>query len=181
MIYLSAVGTWLGENWAQILFSAVTVAVLGVYYYLVRRERSAYLQKTGVTSRGVDGAAAYGNTVFMAASQDEPAQAIVRHVVSFLAGLLVLLGVFTETLSVEVTGGVLGIAAIFFSWNSLDKEQFQEQLTGVLRHVVTFAGGMGWIAGDLQQNQWYTYGGLAITLLGVLWSLKIKKDKLKTE
>lgn len=155
------------QNWASILFGLAIAGVIGWTYYLTRRTRSEYLSRTAMAAMG--------------SGYNEDTLAIVRHIVGSIAGLLAMLGVFGQDMVEVISAIVIGIAIIIMSWNSLDKDSLTEKLSGVLRHVITFAGGVGIITGTQQEQSWLTWGGLIVTGIGILWSLFNKKEKLKVE
>jgi hypothetical protein len=111
-------------------------------------------------------------------SNNEQISGIIRHIITFIAGLGVIAGWFEEALSQVIIMGVMAIATLFLSWNSLDKDTFTEQLEGILRHVVTFLGGIGVIAGSSMEAAWMTVGGIVITVAGIVWSLVRKEGKV---
>jgi hypothetical protein len=51
----------------------------------------------------------------------------------------------------------------------------QEQVTGVIRHVLTAVGGILIAKGLLADGQWTELSGAALTLFGVIWSVASKK------
>jgi hypothetical protein len=51
----------------------------------------------------------------------------------------------------------------------------KEQLEGLLRHTLTFVGGILVVKGYLDEAAWAEISGAAITLAGTLWSVLAKK------
>jgi LPXTG-motif cell wall-anchored protein len=155
------------ENLAAILFTIVIAVALGFFYYFTRVARSEYLSR----SAG-----------FVAGGQsDEPTLGVIRHVVGAIGGILAIKGYFGEDIVEVLVGIVIGFAVLFMSWNSLDKDALQDKLQGILRHLVTFLGGIGVITGDAVEQQWITIGGIVITGLGILWSLFKKKEQMSVQ
>lgn len=50
----------------------------------------------------------------------------------------------------------------------------KEQLEGLLRHTLTFVGGILVLKGYLDEAAWAEISGAAITLAGTLWSVFAK-------
>ena len=51
----------------------------------------------------------------------------------------------------------------------------KEQLEGLLRHTLTFVGGILVVKGYLDETAWAEISGAAISLAGALWSVLSKK------
>lgn len=148
-------------SWPDILFGLGIAAVVAVTYYLTRRTRSDYMARTA-----------------LATSAPRINEGIIRHIITSVAGLLVMLAVINQEISDALIGGVLGISGLILSWQSLDKDMLQEKLTGIFRHVLTFLGGIGVIAGEAQEATWLKYGGIVIVAVGIIWSIFNKKTKM---
>lgn len=164
---MDAILQFFAQNWASVLFGLAIAGVIGWNYYLTRRTRSEYMSRTAMSAMG--------------ATYNEDTLAIVRHIVGSLAGLMAMLGFFEQDMVEVLVSVVIGLAIIVMSWNSLDKDSLTDKLSGILRHVITFAGGIGVITGAQQEQNWLTWGGLIITGIGIVWSLFIKKEKLRVE
>jgi hypothetical protein len=57
----------------------------------------------------------------------------------------------------------------------------KEQVFGVLRHGLTFAGAVLLIKGYVSEGQWYELSGAAMTLLSVIWSIFDKTPKVEVK
>jgi len=53
----------------------------------------------------------------------------------------------------------------------------QEQLLGILRHVLTFAGGIAVAQGKIDNATVETIIGAVVTLGGAVWSVRTKRAK----
>lgn len=53
----------------------------------------------------------------------------------------------------------------------------KEQILGILRHVLTFGGGILVMKGILDESTWEAITGSAITLVGSVWSVIDKNKK----
>lgn len=155
---------FLAQNWPNILFALVACGVIGYTYYLTRRTRSEYMSRTALS-----------------AAEPKLNEAIIRHIVTAAAGLLVMLGIFSEGVGEELIGGVLMIVMLIASWNGIDKDTLMEKLTGIARHAITFLGGIGVIISEAQQEKWLGYASIIVTAIGFLWSLLSKNKKMKME
>jgi len=51
----------------------------------------------------------------------------------------------------------------------------REQVLGILRHVLTFGGGILVAKGLIDETTWAEVSGSAITLIGAIWSILAKK------
>jgi len=52
----------------------------------------------------------------------------------------------------------------------------KDQILGIVRHTLTFAGGVLIMKGILDETVWAEISGSAITLTGTIWSI-IEKNK----
>lgn len=55
-----------------------------------------------------------------------------------------------------------------------------EQILGIVRHSLTFIGGMLIMKGTVDATEWAEMSGLLITLIGGVWSV-VDKNKTKKE
>jgi|TARA_R110001592_G_scaffold274717_5_gene541717 flagellar motor component MotA len=55
-----------------------------------------------------------------------------------------------------------------------------EQILGIVRHSLTFIGGMLIMKGTVDATEWAEMSGLLITLIGGVWSV-VDKNKAKKE
>lgn len=55
-----------------------------------------------------------------------------------------------------------------------------EQVLGIVRHSLTFIGGMLIMKGTVDETEWSELSGLVITLIGGVWSI-IEKNKRTEE
>jgi flagellar motor component MotA len=55
-----------------------------------------------------------------------------------------------------------------------------EQILGIVRHSLTFIGGMLIMKGTVDATEWAEMSGLLITLIGGVWSV-VDKNKGKKE
>ncbi len=55
-----------------------------------------------------------------------------------------------------------------------------EQTLGIVRHSLTFIGGMLIMKGTVDATEWAEMSGLLITLIGGVWSV-VDKNKAKKE
>jgi hypothetical protein len=53
----------------------------------------------------------------------------------------------------------------------------KEQLLGIIRHSLTFVGGILIMKGAVDEATWAEVVGGAITLSGAIWSITHKKEK----
>jgi hypothetical protein len=51
----------------------------------------------------------------------------------------------------------------------------QEQLLGIIRHTLTFVGGILVMKGLVDESGWTEVSGAVITLVGGIWSFIVKK------
>jgi hypothetical protein len=51
----------------------------------------------------------------------------------------------------------------------------KEQIFGIIRHGLTFVGGIFVIKGQVTDAQWYEISGAAMSLVAVIWSVVDKK------
>ena len=51
----------------------------------------------------------------------------------------------------------------------------KEQVLGIVRHGLTFLGGILLIKGHVSEGQWYEISGAAMSFLSVVWSVVDKK------
>jgi hypothetical protein len=51
----------------------------------------------------------------------------------------------------------------------------QEQLLGIIRHTLTFVGGILVMKGLVDESSWTEVSGAVITLVGGIWSFIAKK------
>ena len=54
----------------------------------------------------------------------------------------------------------------------------KEQILGILRHTLTFAGGILLMKGIIDESTWTEISGSALTLIGAIWSVIDKNKKL---
>jgi hypothetical protein len=52
----------------------------------------------------------------------------------------------------------------------------KEQVLGIVRHGLTFLGGILLIKGQVSEGQWYEISGAAMSFLSVVWSVVDKKQ-----
>ena len=52
----------------------------------------------------------------------------------------------------------------------------KEQVLGIVRHGLTFLGGILLIKGHVSEGQWYEISGAAMSVLSVVWSVVDKKQ-----
>ena len=53
----------------------------------------------------------------------------------------------------------------------------KEQVLGIIRHTLTFAGGILLMKGIVDEATWTEISGSAMTLVGVIWSIVDKNKK----
>jgi hypothetical protein len=53
----------------------------------------------------------------------------------------------------------------------------KEQIMGVVRHGLTFLGGLLVVKGQVSDAQWYEISGAAMSFLAVIWSVMDKKTQ----
>jgi hypothetical protein len=51
----------------------------------------------------------------------------------------------------------------------------QEQVSGIIRHALTFAGGILVMKGLVDESTWTELSGAVLTLVGGIWSFVAKK------
>lgn len=51
----------------------------------------------------------------------------------------------------------------------------KEQIFGIIRHGLTFVGGILLVKGQVDEGQWYEISGAAMSLIAVIWSVFEKK------
>ena len=51
----------------------------------------------------------------------------------------------------------------------------KEQVLGIVRHGLSFLGGILLIKGQVSEGQWYEISGAAMSFLSVVWSVVDKK------
>lgn len=51
----------------------------------------------------------------------------------------------------------------------------QEQVSGIIRHALTFAGGILVMKGLVDESTWIELSGAVLTLVGGIWSFVAKK------
>lgn len=101
---------------------------------------------------------------------------IVRHVLSVVGGLLLAYGVAQDSLITNVSGVVLGLVSII--WSIKDKTATLDQISGVIRQVLTFAGGFLVLKGVLTPEKLEATIGGVIALLPVILG---QFDKIPTD
>jgi len=52
----------------------------------------------------------------------------------------------------------------------------KEQVLGIVRHGLSFLGGILLVKGHVSEGQWYEISGAAMSLLSVVWSVVDKKQ-----
>jgi hypothetical protein len=57
----------------------------------------------------------------------------------------------------------------------------QTQVLGIIRHCLTFIGGMLIIKGSVDAEEWEAISGYAIALVGGIWSVVDKTEKTNKE
>ena len=70
-----------------------------------------------------------------------------RHGLTTVGGSLVMFGVLSEAQSVEIMGYITSLIAVAQSVSSSAKEEFAQRFQGVIRHILTFFGGLGVLKG----------------------------------
>jgi hypothetical protein len=53
----------------------------------------------------------------------------------------------------------------------------KEQILGIIRHTLTFAGGIFLMKGIIDEATWTELSGSALTLIGIVWSIVDKNKK----
>jgi hypothetical protein len=53
----------------------------------------------------------------------------------------------------------------------------KEQVLGILRHTLTFVGGILLMKGIIDESTWTEISGSALTLIGTIWSVIDKNKK----
>jgi hypothetical protein len=53
----------------------------------------------------------------------------------------------------------------------------KEQVLGILRHTLTFAGGILLMKGIIDESTWTEISGSTLTLIGAIWSVIDKNKK----
>jgi hypothetical protein len=53
----------------------------------------------------------------------------------------------------------------------------KEQVLGILRHTLTFVGGILLMKGIIDETSWTELSGSALTLIGTIWSIVDKNKK----
>jgi flagellar motor component MotA len=52
----------------------------------------------------------------------------------------------------------------------------KEKLLGLTRHILTFLGGYLMTEGFVDESTWMEASGLVVTVVGIVWSIKNKKE-----
>ena len=53
----------------------------------------------------------------------------------------------------------------------------REQVLGIIRHTLTFVGGILLMKGIIDETSWTEISGSALTLIGTIWSVVDKNKK----
>lgn len=61
--------------------------------------------------------------------------------------------------------------------NLKNKQMSKEQILGIVRHALTFIGGVLIMKGIIDEGTWTEISGGAITLAGTIWSIVDKNKK----
>jgi len=100
-----------------------------------------------------------------------------RHGLTIVGGSLVMFGVLSEAQSVEIMGYITSLIAVAQSVSSSAKEEFAQRFQGVIRHILTFFGGLGVLKGWYGSEQFLEIGSALSIAAGTIWSLLSKKDQ----
>ena len=101
---------------------------------------------------------------------------LLRHSLSIASGVLVMLGILSETQSVEIVGYITALIATIQSVGSSTKETFVQQFQGAIRHILTFLGGVGFMKGWFSSELFMEVAASVSTIIGLVWSYMAKKD-----
>lgn len=100
---------------------------------------------------------------------------IVRHVLTFIGGIVLVVGVTTESAVTEITGGLMTLVTIIFSWTAVDKKDALDRIAATIRHLFTVLAGIGAVKGWFSSEQFLTIVSSLLGLVGVIWSIKNKE------
>lgn len=101
---------------------------------------------------------------------------ILRHLITFIGGVVLVTGILNEDMVTELSGIAVTVATLAFSWASFDKETRLDQLKGVLRHVITTLAGAGVLKGWYDAQTLLTILGIVFGIFGAGWSATAKRD-----
>ena len=100
---------------------------------------------------------------------------MLRHVLTFVGGVLVSKGILSSDTLTELLGVITGGAGVVLSILSSSKEDLKAKVEGVLRHVFSFLGGVGVLKGITISNDVMLAIAEIITAVTVIWSSFSKK------
>lgn len=106
---------------------------------------------------------------------------LLRHGLTIIGGLLVMTGVLSQSESVEIMGYVTSLIAVVQSVSSSTKEEFSQKFQGVIRHILTFLGGVGFLKGWFNSEQFIEIVAALSTAGGIIWSVLSKKKELPAD
>ncbi len=103
---------------------------------------------------------------------------LLRHSLSIIGGILAMTGVMSESQSVEIMGYATTLISVIQSVSSSSKEEFSQRFQGVIRHILTFLGGVGVLKGWFSSEQFLEIGSALAIAGGTIWSILSKKKYL---
>lgn len=102
---------------------------------------------------------------------------ILRHGLTLIGGALVMFGVLSQGQNVEITGYIVSLISVIQSATTSNKQTFSDQLQGVIRHILTFVGGLGFLKGWYGGGQFIEIGGTIAAAAGLIWSAIVNRNK----
>lgn len=101
---------------------------------------------------------------------------VLRHLITFIGGILLVYQVADASIIDEISGIALTLIGVILSWNANDKLTNLDKLKGVIRHIITTVAGYGVLKGWYDEQTLLTIVSVIFALLGTGWSTVDKKE-----